>query len=72
MNREFKEYKGYIMLFGLFRIRRDFSFWQQCTGSPYAFNDGFWKTLEPLLRKVCTIKWLEMEENDSEIAYKVA
>lgn len=68
---EMKDYKGYIMLLGLFRIRRDFSFWLQCTGSPYASNHQYREKLEPILQKFCTIKWVEMEKNDPEIAYKV-
>ena len=66
-----KDYKGYIMLFGLFRIRRDFSFWLQCSGSPYAANHDYWQKLEPFLQKICTIKWVKMAKNDPEIAYRV-
>lgn len=74
---ETKYFKGMIMLFGLFRIRGDFAFWQEFRGkdvqigAAYVDNVKYIKRLaeqsrskylqriEPFLRNICTIKWIE-------------
>lgn len=69
------KYKGYIMLFGLFRIRKDFAFWQEIwssnkTCSPNLNNNTYIKRLEPFLQKICTIKWIESDHaTEKEVCY---
>lgn len=74
--KEFKHYKGYIMLFGLFRIRRDFGFYikfggfhMETNGSPYIDNASYIKRLEPFIRNICTIKWIEFDPKTEDQVY---
>jgi hypothetical protein len=71
-----KSFKGVIMLFGLFRIRKDFAFWQELSGKNpevggcYANQKHYLERLEPWLQKWCTIKWIETEAaTEPEICY---
>ena len=68
-------FKGHIMLFGLFRIRKDFAFWQEIgsrnkTCSPHVNSNGYIERLEPFLQKICTIKWIETDlVTEKEVCY---
>lgn len=58
---EYKCYKGMIMFLGMFRIRRDVAYLQEISGSPYLDQMTYINRLEPILRKFCTIKWVEID-----------
>lgn len=60
MFKNLKEYKGKLMLFGLFHIRKESDLYLKCTGSPSAFNkQELERNFEPIIQRYCTIKWIE-------------
>ena len=62
MQRNYREYKGYLMLFGLFRIRKDVAFGVKTSGAPSVMSkDILERHTEPLIQKLCTIKWVETD-----------
>lgn len=61
-----KEYKGKLMLFGLFHIRKDANLYIICSGTPYTFNkQELERNFEQIIQKYCTIKWIEDVKTNS-------
>jgi len=66
-----KHYKGHLMLFGLFRIRRKMSYGTICSYPPCInSNDILKRHVEQWLQNWCTIKWIETDfKTDPEPCY---